>query len=507
MNRIVTYFKKSIASIGLAERFLLFLLLVVSVRPLVDPDFGWHLRSGTDLFTNLSVPRFDPYSYTLPDYRWVNFEWLTDGIVAFIYQYIGALGLGILFALLITGAFLLATSLERVALKYKILAGLIAVLASLPILGIRMQMITLLGMALTLWLLYRFRRGELKQLWWFLPIFLIWTNLHAGFATGLFILALFFVAEGAKYMVHSWWPKFYKQLRITEISLKGPRLRHLFLVGIGSGIVTLINPYGWGLHYDFYKFFTNPVAITNIAEWQSVTFGHPMAYNYIIYLVLFALILLMAYRKIEPTRWIITGVFLYLSLLYWRNMPFFMIMSVGFLAEIIQTHTHLVFDKLVRTRWIMLALVMIAGILTAQRITDVGIKVSDPTSRLGEVGYPVDAINWAKANPDKIGTRMLNEYGWGGYLIWQFPQQKVFVDGRMPHWQVNDKFPFYDVLYFISAQAGAIEIMQEKYGVDWMLTRPQRPLALVLSDQDDWEKVYRDSTAVIYRKIQPSSVE
>ncbi len=30
---------------------------------------------------------------------------------------------------------------------------------------------------------------------------------------------------------------------------------------------------------------------------------------------------------------------------------------------------------------------------------------------------------------------MFSEYGWGGYLIWKYPQKKVFMDGRMPSWR------------------------------------------------------------------------
>ncbi|OGB73996.1 hypothetical protein A2V68_00055 [candidate division Kazan bacterium RBG_13_50_9] len=507
LKGIFNYIRKAFASIGLAERFLLFLLLVVCVRPLLDPDFGWHLRSGTDLLKNLSVPKFDPYSYTLPDYHWVNFEWLTDGVVAFVYQNWGALSLSILFALLIGGAFLLAASLEKTALKYKILAALVAILASLPILGVRMQMVTLLGMALILWILYRWRRGEIKTIWWLPIIFLVWTNLHAGFATGLLIMAVFFVVELIKYLALLWWPKIYKRLHIAEAALSANQLKSLLWVGLASGAATLVNPYGWGLHYDFYKFMTNPFAIPNIAEWQPVVFSHPISYNFIIYIVLFATVLLLAYRKIEPTRWVVTGLFLVLSLMYWRNMPFFMLMSTGFLAEMIQEHTHLVFDKLLKKRWILLTLVVIVSILAAQRISDVGSGAGGPTKRLGEAGYPIAAINWAKANPDKIGAHMLNEYGWGGLIIWQFPEQRVFIDGRMPHWQVDNRFVFYDEEYFISAHPGAVEAMEKKYGIDWVFIQPDRPLALVLSGRDDWEKVYGDGVAVIYRKVPPSNVE
>lgn len=478
------------------------LVFVVSARVLMDPDLGWHLRSGMDLLKNLSVPKFDPYSHTLPDWPWVDHEWLMNGIVAFIYQHLGAFILIGLFAALITGAFILAASISKVEYKYKVLAAAIAVLAALPILGVRMQMVTLLGMGLTLWILYRYRQGQLKYLWWFLPIFLLWANLHGGFIMGLIILAVFFIVELAKFLVQTWRPKLYKKLNISEDGLNAPQLKHLFFVGLLSGAVTLINPYGWGLYYDFYKLFTNPFAISHISEWNPVSFSNPIAQNYIIYLIVLGIVLLLTYRKIEPTRWIITLVFLYLSLMYWRNMPFFMVMSVGFIAEILQAHTHLVFDWVTSNRWLMIVTVIIISVLSAQRLNDVVPKTLDLTRTFTAGGYPTSAVQWAKANPDKIGTTMFNEYGWGGFLIWQFPEQKVFLDGRMPYWQVGDRFVFVDEQYIVNGGQGALAILTSKYHVDWVLVHTGRPLDLILYGRQDWKKVYNDKVAVIYRKIE-----
>ncbi|MDD5605873.1 MAG: hypothetical protein PHR51_00885 [Patescibacteria group bacterium] len=483
------------------ERMLLLLLLVAGARPLLDPDFGWHLRSGIDLLRNLSVPKFDSYAYTLPNWPWVNHEWLADGLVAFIYQNLGALTLILGFAVLIAFIFLLAASLNRVELKYKIIAGLIAVLAALPIVGVRMQVLTLLGMALTMWLIYRYRRGEVKHLWWIPIIFLAWANLHGGFMIGLVILALFFITELAKFWLHQTRPAIYNKLRIVEDTLSARKLKHLLGISILSGLATLINPYGWGLYLDFYKLFINPFAISHISEWQPVTVDNAISINFFIYLAVFVVVMFLAYRKVEPTRWVLTLVFLYLSFLYWRNMPFFMVMSVGFFAEIIQTHTALVFDNVVRNKTVVTIVTVVVAVLVAQRIADVVPKALDANLNFKAGGYPIDAVNWIKANPDKIGTKMFNEYGQGGFLVWQYPEQQVFVDGRMPFWVEGDKFVFFDNQLALDAQPGSIEMLETKYGVDWVIIKPTRPLDWALSGQATWANVYRDPYAVIYKKL------
>src|SRR5207244_10680758 len=46
--------------------------------------------------------------------------------------------------------------------------------------------------------------------------------------------------------------------------------------------------------------------------------------------------------------------------------------------------------------------------------------------------YPVAAADWLAAHPD-VGTRMYNQYGWGGYLANRFyPDQnrRVFIFGE-----------------------------------------------------------------------------
>ncbi len=493
-----------LSSLTILEKLGLLLLVGLGLRPILDPDFGWHLRAGTDLVANyFHPPKFDVYSYTMSDWSWVDHEWLTNGIAALIHNGLGPLVLIILFALLIAGTFLLAASIERIELPYKILAAVIGLLAALPITGVRMQMITLLGMAWLLWTLYRFRRGESRHLWYVPLVFVAWANLHGGFLIGLVILAVFWICEAIKYAISHWCPVWYKKLHVTEITLNCRQLHHLGVIGLLAGAATLINPYSWGLYYDFYKLFTNPFAIKNIAEWQpvSLAFNHPMALDFTLYLILFALVLILTYRKIEPTRWILSGLFLCLSFLYWRNLPFFMIMSVGFLAEIMQEHTSLVFKTLSQNKWVLVVATLIVGIIIGQRIIDVGSKITDPLKNFRAGGYPIDAIRWAKNNPDKLGNRMFNEYDWGGFLIWQFPEQKVFVDGRMPFWKIGDRFPFFDEQYSIGAEPGSIEMLKNKYNVDWMLIRPQRPLAIALTGQDDWIQIYRDNSAVIYRKI------
>ncbi len=192
------------------DALLLFFSLNLALQPLVDPDFGWHLRAGLDLVQQgWRLPETDPYSHTVPDWLWVEHAWLTDGFIGLIYNGLGKAGpLGVIlfFAAVTLGAFLTAASPVQASRTHKLLAVSAVLWVALPFLGARTQMITLLGLALVLWLCRRFLAGTLPHLWVLPPLFLLWANLHGGFSAGLFTLTLVLGASVTIRLVISRWP-------------------------------------------------------------------------------------------------------------------------------------------------------------------------------------------------------------------------------------------------------------------------------------------------------------
>jgi hypothetical protein len=53
--------------------------------------------------------------------------------------------------------------------------------------------------------------------------------------------------------------------------------------------------------------------------------------------------------------------------------------------------------------------------------------------------YPIKAIKFLETQ--KLKGNIFATYDIGGYLIWKFPQKKVFIDGRMPSWRREGNFP------------------------------------------------------------------
>lgn len=73
---------------------LIFLLFLMICWHRVDPDFGWHLMTGRDILAH-GIPQHDIFTYTAPDFQWINVEWLNDVLFAKLYDAGGYALLGV----------------------------------------------------------------------------------------------------------------------------------------------------------------------------------------------------------------------------------------------------------------------------------------------------------------------------------------------------------------------------------------------------------------------------
>jgi hypothetical protein len=110
--------------------------------------------------------------------------------------------------------------------------------------------------------------------------------------------------------------------------------------------------------------------------------------------------------------------------------------------------------------------------------------------------YPNAAVTFLKNN--KQQGKMFNEYNWGGFLIWQLPEYKTFIDGRMPGWKNDDRDILTDYLKIYKVSPETNELLG-KYDVSWAILSPDAPITTYLK-LSGWIEVYTDKTAVILQK-------
>jgi hypothetical protein len=137
-------------------------------------------------------------------------------------------------------------------------------------------------------------------------------------------------------------------------------------------------------------------------------------------------------------------------------------------------------------------IVLIAGFVAYRAGLDLANQPADVKST-----WPVAASDWLAAHPD-VGTRMYNQYGWGGYLAYRFyPEQnrRVFIFGEAA--LMGDQFlnEYQDV----QTLRPDWEQVLDRYQVDYVIYNKGEALSNVLaSEPDRWTLVYSDNVAVIY---------
>ena len=190
----------------------------------------------------------------------------------------------------------------------------------------------------------------------------------------------------------------------------------------------------------------------------------------------------------DPKAVIVLIPVLVIALTAVRHTPFFAIAAAPFLAR----HGPAAFAALVRRRVrvqpagaspartadlvaAVVALAVLGGALTVVP------AVPDLTR------YPAAALSSLAS-----GAGLLNDYDWGGYLIWSAPRTPVFIDGRLTPY-LPDVLADYTAV--VEARPGWRQILTRR-GVRELLVRPQAPVA-VRARELGWSVRFLDDTAVL----------
>jgi hypothetical protein len=108
---------------------------------------------------------------------------------------------------------------------------------------------------------------------------------------------------------------------------------------------------------------------------------------------------------------------------------------------------------------------------------------------------PVKAVGFIRAH--HLSGRMLNDYGYGGYLTWAAPEQPVFLYGGadLVDWAgAVDEFGKWAML-----QSDPNALL-DKYRVNFCLLVRQSPMVRVLPLLNKWKVIYSDDSSVVFMR-------
>jgi len=98
-------------------------------------------------------------------------------------------------------------------------------------------------------------------------------------------------------------------------------------------------------------------------------------------------------------------------------------------------------------------------------------------------------------------------YEWGGFLIWQKPEVKVFSDGRMPAWKDEQgKSPYQVWLEILQNQPGWNETLN-RLKTNYIFINQGVFMDLLLkkgAEKYGWKEEYRKEGVVIYKNLKIS---
>jgi len=518
---------------------LIFSILINNSFNYLDPDLGWHLRVGSDIYNEKQVPNFENYNYTLDGKTWVDHEWLINLFSFQIFERFDYFYLSLFFSLLAVAVLIFLTVFTKKYFLPKdegnfliMFVQFFAILAMCPHLGVRMQEITLLNLLLVFIIIFLYSKNRNYKILFWLPLLLyFWANVHAGFLIGLFTL-FFFI--GVK-ILENILPKI-KSLSFIEFEnvLNLKEITIFFIFSALAAFVTFLTPYGLDL-FDFLKTYTNTFYLTMIVEWFPA-WQWPIVYYQMIYLAISVIVLFYIFSRIYYNRknkikinlWHLAAFsfFLLLAFKSRRHFPLFFIASFPVFIRYSSPNFELpekMKNFLKNNFFINLYAVLVLVVISLFFILSTNF-CKNPFNNEKFCGeYPCQALEFIKSDPALTDLKLFNDYNWGGYLTWTYPEKKIFIDGRLPQFEYENHTLFQEYNnFFVQDKA---EKMLDKHDIQIVLLKKSSKTDLnwfdknflgieedkintedylekFLNSSQKWELLYTDDISSVYVKKQ-----
>ncbi len=539
-NKLVYWF------IGLLVYILIFLEFFHPISAFTQ-DLGRHLKTGEIIWTTHHVPTTNLFSYTHPDFPFVNTHWLSEVVFYLLNTYLGTFGLLFVMSLVAATSFVLLiyffshTKYQILNTKYYF-AILVTVLLYSGILlertDLRPEIFSFLFMSIFVVILYKWREFSFsrhsgdnppvggkdsridsgrtafarmtntKYLIFLLPFLeLFWVNMHIYFIIGPLLIGLFLLEQVIIVIARKVQGERVKGKGFFS-SLFTLQTSPLLLVLVLTALATLLNPNGLtGALYPFTVF--NNYGYT-IAENQTlfflINYGFRNAsYLYFGIAVVVLFILLLTNRKqTHLIDWLLFIVFTYLACSATRNFPLFVFgtfvpfvnaLSSFSLSERSESKGNKPSTSSGKNYFLFGTTFLFIGLFVYSFISTNGLGYSVTPG--AEKGADFFIQNHLKGP-------MFNNFDIGSYLDYRlYPNQRVFVDGRPEAYPAS----FFQNTYIPMQQDTKIfEQVDKKYHFQsiYFSYTDQTPWARTFLQaimlNPNWQLIYLDTSSAIWVK-------
>ncbi len=451
----------------------------------MDGDLPRHLAMGRYVAQHGLPPSVDIFSHTVSGIPFAPHEWLAGLLFYIVYSFFGLNGIIILAATLLATTFTIiyayGVTVTEIRLPIFFLTAFGAVISSLHWI-VRPHLFTMLILAIWLILTDRLSKEKNMGIWIFPAIMLLWVNIHGEFVIGFLVLGAFLAGW-------CWDFTFYR----AETSVnQGVRLG---LAGGLSFLASMVNPVSWNIWGTVIGYVNNGYLTSHTNEYNPPDFSQPKFMVFLFFLAISIVLLSIKKKPIPTSAALLLAGFSAMGLISARNLHLYGIVAPFVLANtipgseiiLLMKQPEILFAKVENQLkgfvWPIATILIFCASMSWGLID---------RNRFDPAYFPVDAVNWLKANPQP--GNMFNNFDWGGYLIFNlWPEKKVFIDGQTDVYgeALTRKYE-----QIITLKSDWENILPE-YDVRWAIIPPNWPLSDALR-KAGWRELYRDKTAAIF---------
>lgn len=485
-----------------AAFFLLFAALLFFVhRPSMfyDPGTFWHIVTGERILESGFLDT-DPYSYTFGGREWIPTQWLAECLLALQHRLYGLEG--VLWAAITLLAALYAWLANRFVqngchpLLALLFVGLFIGVSSYHF-HVRPHLVSIAFLGWTFALLVDVDAGRRapRCLWWLVPLFTLWTNLHGGMLAGLGTLVL--TTFGWLVL---WLTKIRSPITTWRLSCG------LCVLVLLCGLTALVNPYGWRLPWTWYVILQ--------ADLPDLILEHapldPTDSIGIAVLVVggFYLLMLLGVRPRQlRVTWLLPLVWLVLAWTRVRHGPLFVIVAAVALSDLVPHCRWIEALKrrglfaneprlTAKPRWSIAwsFLLLPVTLFLAPMCLGRGWVQLDPRH------WPLELVPELRAQVAGKQTRVFHEDVFGGFLIYYVPETAVFVDDR---YELYGREFIHAYAQAVRREPHTLDEWRRQYGFNLALTHTDSSFTRHLKHSPDW-RLLRESRAACLFVAQPN---
>jgi hypothetical protein len=463
------------------------LLLLITNPVFPDPDMFHEMALIRESLRLGYIPQVDLFAYTPTIAPSMHHEWGTGAVLYFTIVTCGLGGAGLLLlkylltGTVLSGCLICARHEGAAGSICFFLAPVAIILGQIGFTTIRAQLFTMVFLTVLMLFFSMDRRGTR---WWVLvwvPMFVVWLNMHAGVVAGVGLYGLHFMEQ------------FVRQL-VARRSVYGALCATSHLIAGGLAIIPLfgVNPYG----YEFVPVMIEGIRLKRplILEWGPLWTAPDPTLGLLTYALSIAVVAYAAYQrgwtKLHGLPMVLVGA--WLALTHIRHSSIYAVIWIchapGFLTGTnLATQLERMWDERRGLITAVSASVVLyfACLATSGRPWELYFPTTEP---VGPLLYPVGAVDYLE-RADFRGN-VMTPFRAGAYVSWRmYPAVKISLDGRFevayPTESLAENFDFY------AAAPGWLDTLH-RYKTDAVLVPTATKLCDLLVDEAGWACVYKD---------------